>query len=193
MADPIFEVEDGTGKSDANALISVDDADQIMENYSSSTDWSGVEDVEGESEEEKAARQLAAKENAIREATRYLNLHYVWDGYKILYTQACQWPRYEMYDEDGWVVASNIVPERVKEACAYLALKVIASDILLEDFDNESRVKKTKDVVGPLTEEREYVDGGESPEKTYQVVDRLIAPFTIGDGEVFHETNLERG
>ena len=172
----IFTVEDGSGIDDANALVSVADADQIMENYGNSSDWSGASQAE--------------KEMAIREATRYLNFHYVWDGYKVYEDQTCQWPRYEIYDEDDNYIDEDIVPERVKEACAYLALQSILGDTLLEDHENESKVKKTKDVVGPLTEEREYVIG-ENPGKSYQIVDKLLSSFII-NGEAFNATDLER-
>lgn len=158
----IFTVEDGTGLSTANALISVAEADQIMENYGDPINWSGATQVN--------------KEAAIRMATRYLNLHYTWYGYKVDIDQALQWPRYSVYDEDANSIAYNEIPVRVKEACAYLALKSIEGDTLLEDFANESKVKKTKDVVGPLTEEREYVQG-EDPEKMYQTADQLVYPF----------------
>ena len=84
---------------------------------------------------------------------------------------------------------SDAVPHRVKEACAYLAIKVVDGDTLIEDFESESKVKRTKDVVGPLTEEREYVTG-EDPDKTYQVVDQLVMPFVIS--ESFFSTDLER-
>lgn len=167
-----FVVENGTGLSTANALISVAEADQITENYGNSTDWSDATDPQ--------------KENAIRQATRYLNLHYIWSGRKIFKTQGCQFPRYELYDEDDNSVANNVIPDRVKEACAYLALQVIEGDVLLEDFERESAVKKTVDKIGPLTEMREYV-GSESPEKTYQVVDALVLPFIIGG----HGTDIE--
>lgn len=171
-----FVVEDGSGLSTANALISVAAADQITENYGASSDWSGA--------------AQAVKENAIRESTRYLNFHYAWSGYKVEIDQACQWPRFSVYDEDFNSIDSDVIPERVKEACAYLALQVVEGDTLLEDFDNKSNVKKTKDVIGPITEEREYTGGGESPEKTYQVVDRLVAPFIV-TGSYFG-TELER-
>lgn len=171
-----FIVETGAVVENANALVSVIDADQIMENFGNSTDWSGA--------------TQAAKEAAIREATRYLNINYVWAGWKVDVDQTCQWPRYDTYDEDGNAIDSDIVHQLVKEACAYLALQVIEGDTLLEDFQNESKVKKTKDVIGPLTEEREYVVG-ETPEKTYSVVEKLITPFII-NGTTFNSTDLER-
>lgn len=171
-----FIVEDGSVVADANALVSVADALQIIENFGASTDWAGASEAE--------------KQMAIREATRFLNINYVWAGYKTDSDQTCQWPRYSVYDEDGYAIDTDIVPEKVKEACTYLALKAIEGDTLIEDFENESKVKKTKDVVGPLTEEREYVVG-ESPEKTYSIVEKLLTPFII-NGEGFYATDLER-
>ena len=170
-----FIVEDGTGLPNANSLISVADATLIIENYGNSTDWVNASEDE--------------KENALRQATRYLDLHYSWTGYKREPDQALQWPRYETYDEDGNLMDSDAVPSRVLQACAYLAVKETEGDILLEDFDNESKVKKTKDVVGPITEEREYVLG-EAPDKTYQTVDKLVDPFVYGEAQGM--TELER-
>lgn len=173
-----FIVETGEGLSTANSLMSVADADQIIENFGDSTDWSGA--------------TTAEKEAALRQATRYLDLHYSWAGYKIDADQALQWPRFSTYDEDGNAIDSDAIPSRVEQACAYLAVKNIEGDILLEDFDNESKVKKTKDVIGPITEEREYVHG-EDPDKTYQTVDRLVSPFVYGEADdSFNSTDLVR-
>ncbi len=162
-----FVVEDGTGLSNANSLMSVADADQILENYDDPSSWSTATD--------------AVKENSLRQATRYLNYNYIWDGAKTVSTQALQWPRVRTYDEDELLIASDEIPQRVLEACAHLALQDL-TDTLIDDQQNESQVKKTKDVIGPITEEREYVHG-ESPDKTYTVVDLLVAPFVIGDAD----------
>jgi len=171
-----FIVEDGGSYSDANAYCTVAEADQITENFGNSTDWSGATDAE--------------KEAAIRQATRYLDLNYVWAGWKADIDQALQWPRYDMYDEDSNYISESTIPEKLKQACAYLAVKVIEGDTLLEDLQNESKVKKTKDVIGPLTEEREYVSG-ENPEKTYAVAEKLIVWWVV-NGSSFSSTDLER-
>lgn len=171
-----FIVETGAVVTGANALVSLADALQIIENYGASTDWTDATDDE--------------KKMAIREATRYLNINYIWAGYKVDEDQTCQWPRYSMTDEDGYDIDADIVHKQVKEACTHLALRYIQGDVLIPDFDDEAKVKKTKDVVGPITEEREYVVG-ESPEKTYSIVEKLLSPFII-NGEVFHSTDLER-
>lgn len=163
----IFTVEDGTGLTAANSILSVADADQIMENYDDPAAWTAATDD--------------VKENALRQATRYLNYMYVWDGYKTVTTQGCQWPRYPVYDEDGTLIDSDVTPKRVQEACAYLAMQaVVDGDVLIPDNQNEGIVKKTKDVIGPITEEREYLYG-EEPDKQYTVVEMLIEPFVIGD------------
>jgi len=157
-----FIVEDGSGKGDANAFLSVVEADQIMENYGASADWSAADNT--------------VKENGIREATRFMNMQYVWKGWRVYTTQSLQWPRSECYDDEDNIVNSEIVPERVKEACAYLALKVVEGRTLLEDLENAATVKRTKDVIGPLTEEIEYVKGEEAG-VNWQVADKLVMPY----------------
>lgn len=171
-----FVVEDGSVVADANSLVSVVDADQINLDLENDSDW--------------IAAIQAEKERALRLATRYLNLCFVWDGYKADVDQTCQWPRYSMYDEDANAIDYDIVPEAVKEACTYLAIQVIAGDTLIEDQENESKVKKTKDVVGPLTEEREYVIG-ENPGKSYTIIEKLLNNFIV-NGSSYSATDVER-
>jgi len=158
-----FIVEDGSGLYNANALITVEEADEVNSNYGASTVWSGADQ--------------AAKENAIREATRFMNVHYQWKGYRTYSAQALQWPRYECYDDEGNDIDIDIIPNKVKEACAYLALKVAEGRNLLEDLENAQKVKRTKDVIGPLTEEIEYAGIGESPGVDWQIADKLVAPY----------------
>jgi len=164
-----FIVEDGTGLSNANALITVAEADQIMENYSSSADWSGVEGI--------AEEIQATKENAIREATRFMNVEYQWKGYRTYIMQALQWPRVYCYDDEDNDIDSDIIPDKIKEACSYLALKVAEGRTLLEDLENAQKVKRTKDVIGPLAEEIEYAGAGEDPGVNWQIADKLVAPY----------------
>lgn len=171
-----FIVEDGSVVTNANSLVSIVDADQINLDFENDADW--------------IAAAQAVKERALRLATRFLNINYIWAGYKVDEDQTTQWPREEMYDEDGNLIDNDIVHQLVKEACTYLAIKVIDGDTLLEDLENESKVKKTKDVVGPITEEREYIVG-ENPGKTYPVTEKLISPFIINGGS-YSAVDLER-
>ena len=171
-----FIVEDGSGYENSNAFLTVEEADQIIENYGNSAVWS--------------AALKTKKEDAIRQATRYMNTAYRWKGYKVYVDQNLQFPRYECYDEDDNYVDHETIPEKVKEACAYLALKVVEGVILLEDVESTERIKRTKDVIGPLTEEIEYVNG-DVPGREFQIADRLVSPFVTSNGLL--TTDLERG
>lgn len=169
-----FIVEDGTGLDDANALITTDEADEIISNYGNSVDWSGASPT--------------TKKNAIRVATRFMDYNYQWKGYKTYSTQALQWPRLYMTDEDDNEIESDIIPEKVKEACATLALKVVEGTTLLEDVESSSMVKRKKEIVGPITEETEYVSG-EAPGTTFQVADRLVKFYVLNK---YRGKDLER-
>lgn len=157
-----FTVETGKGYTNSNALLTVAEADQIVENYGNSADWSAAS--EGE------------KKNAIREATRYMNTAYPWKGYKTYSDQALQWPRIECYDEDDNYVDHETIPEKIKQACAYLALKVIEGIILLEDVESTERISRISQTVGPISESIEYISG-DTPGKEFQVADRLVSPY----------------
>ena len=72
-----------------------------------------------------------------------------------------------------------------------MAVKAIEGDTLLPDFTNESKVKKSKEAVGPLTDEKEYVTG-ESPDKTYSVADQLVESFMAGGSGGNYGTEIVR-
>jgi hypothetical protein len=160
-----FVVEDGTGKTDSNALVSEADSVQYHENHSDPTGWSGAD--------------TPTKENAIREATQYLELYYNWKGNKSNSGQALQWPRGGMEDRDGYGLASDVIPQDVKDACSYLALQVVSGDTLIPVQQDESAVKKFTNKIGPLTQSKEYI-GGERPTKDYPIADKLVAPYITG-------------
>jgi len=62
----------------------------------------------------------ALREEAARRATRYMEAKWRlrWKGNKTVETQVLSWPRYNVTDEDEFVVDSDIVPQGVKEAFA---------------------------------------------------------------------------
>ena len=70
-------VEDGTGLSTAESYISVADADTYHSDRGNAL-WTGTD---------------AVKEEALRQATEYLDATYDWKGSISLTTQALNWPR----------------------------------------------------------------------------------------------------
>jgi len=169
-------VEDGTGKSDAEAYVSVADADSYHTKYgTASASWGGAD--------------TADKEVALRVATRYLEAKYPndWRGQKSSNAQALAWPRagvtlddlgadMDLYVPGGYVVASDEIPQRLKDATAILASKHIEGDDLLGDVDEPGAIKRTKVKAGPIEEEIEYA-GARTRQPEYPLVRGLLSIF----------------
>ncbi|SRR5690606_1904871 len=115
-------VEDGTGLPNAEAYISVADADSYFAKRGNSA-W--------------AALTVDAKEVALRLGADYMAAVYGprWCGERLTDTQALDWPR----DEQG-------VPEAVKRANAELAVRASAGVLLA---DQGAQVKS--ETVGPIS------------------------------------------
>ena len=156
-------VEDGTGKTDAQSYLSVAEADTYHTNHSASTSWSGA--------------LTAVKEKALRLATQYLdaNYGYRWKGLRSNQTQALNWPRGYVEDNDGYAIDSDDIPQVLKDACAEIALKSL-TDTLLPDLENAAAIKSKSESIGPLSESVEYM-GGMSQIKQYTLVDRILKPI----------------
>lgn len=153
-------VEDGSGLTNADAYVSVADADAYIAKVSGSASWT--------------AASTSAKELAIRQGTAYLDNRYRsrWRGRRMHDTQALAWPRAYAVDDDGYGVESDIVPSKVKDATAEAALRALAGT-LMADLTNPGTVSRTRKKVGPLETETEYV-GGNSPVPVYRVIDALL-------------------
>lgn len=125
-----LEIEDGTGKANAEAYISVADADTYHGNRGNAA-W--------------AALATPAKEAALRQAADFMCTALRWSGARATATQALDWPRTGT-ELNGFQVASDVVPEVVRRACAELALRASSGSLLP---DAEPVV--TEETVGPLT------------------------------------------
>lgn len=165
-------VEDGTIVAGAESYISVTDASTYHSNRGN-TAWA-------------ALTSDAVREQCLRKATDYMLQAYrgVWKGQRVSSAQALDWPRYSVYTEDldaplsygdtAFLVASNIVPTEVKNACAELALKS-ATASLNPDLGKDI-ISQT---VGPIS--TTYKDS--SPQqKRYQAIDMMLRPYLDFNG-----------
>ena len=150
-------VENGTGLSNANAYVSVADAD-ARHTLLGNSGWTG----DAEAKEAAIARATAYMEQAYRER---------WTGQRVNREQALSWPRYGVV-VDSWAVDSNIVPAEIANACAALALKAL-SDNLNADLTRAVVRKK----IGPM--ETEY-DRASPQSKQFRAVDMALAPYLKG-------------
>ena len=169
-----LEVEDGTGKDDAESYISVAGADNYH-TLRGNTAWTGAD---------------AVKEAALRKATDYMLQVYRlrWKGTRVSGNQSLDWPRnwverddYTYVKQNGTAMIggfqyypSDEVPVEVQRACAELALKAL-SETLAPDIGRRTLREKV-DVI-----EVEYDPN--SPQYTlYRAVDNMLAPLLGGSG-----------
>ena len=157
----LFVVETGSGLSTANSYLSVADADTYHSNVTRSSDWS--------------AATAAVKQNALIVATQYLDIHYQgrWRGYRASGTQALAWPRASVEDDDGYWLDSASLPQRLKDACAEMALRVVLGDDLLGTVTETGEVVSESVTVGPISESKSYA-GGKPYGYEYPKLDALV-------------------
>lgn len=148
-----LEVEDGTGKANAEAYISVADADTYFSDRGY-TLWATLSTPE--------------KEQALRRSTDYMEAVYgpQWLGEKSTTTQALSWPR------TGTDYASDLIPRPVARANAELAFRA-ASGELAPDLG--AQVKQ--ETVGPISVT--YADGARQQVR-FQAVDAMLQGLLNG-------------
>ena len=131
-----FTVEDGTGLSNANSYLAVADADSYFADRGNE-DW--------------AAQDTTAKEQALVRATFAINawLRGKWRGAKFTATQSLAWPRSGVVDEDGYELATDAVPQPVKDATAEVALIELTERFLQTSVDRSNMVASQS--VGPIS------------------------------------------
>ncbi|HNY81066.1 MAG: hypothetical protein RBS72_22010 [Sedimentisphaerales bacterium] len=158
---PVFVVEDGTGLSTANSYLSVADADTYHANITRSTNWSSATQTE--------------KENALIVATQYLDIRFQgrWRGYRNTRSQALSWPRYSVEDDDGYVLDATALPQKLQDACAEMALRVVLGDDLLGTVTETGEVVSESVSVGPISESKTYA-GGKPYGYEYPKLDALV-------------------
>lgn len=155
-------VETGSGLSNANAYVSVADAD-ARHAAAGFTNWATLNTTE--------------KEQAIVRATVYMEQAFRnrWKGTRLKREQALSWPRYGA-TVDGFDLPSNEVPADITNACADLALKAAAGD-LAPDLERGLIRKK----IGPIEKEWDR----NSPQATrYRNVDMALAPYLKGSSSM---------
>ncbi|MBP7548670.1 MAG: hypothetical protein KA761_00170 [Gemmatimonadaceae bacterium] len=147
-------VEDGTGKTDAEA-------------YGSLAEFKAhVLAFHGDVLRDKGDDEC---ERALRRATLFLDIQFEYGGSRSTAAQALEFPRTGLSDDGGYAVSG--VPTRLKKATFELAKRAIAED-LMPDIERANRVK-SESVAGISVT---YAD--DAPEsKLYRVAEKLVRPF----------------
>jgi hypothetical protein len=119
--------EDGTGLANANSYADVADGDAFHEAHLYAADWTGA--------------STGTKTAALVFATRLIDAHYQFRGFKAHSAQALQWPRDFARDDDalsapvfGGLIAraeyfaSDVVPKVLRDATIETARELIKDD-----------------------------------------------------------------
>lgn len=124
-----FIVEDGTGVEDATSYVSVAEADDyftIDPNFFAT--WDALETDD--------------KEHLLAWSTRVLDQKTDWKGYLTDEAQSLRWPRTYVYARDNVLIASDEIPEQLKEATFELAKWLHSNDPTTgQDVDWLKRMK----------------------------------------------------
>jgi hypothetical protein len=125
-----------------------------------------LKDISGKSDD-----QLGAALNA---ATEYMDIRFIFVGYREEVAQALEWPRRLAYDARGSRVVG--VPQAVKDACCGYAFLALSTELMPSPTrDSSGLVVKSKDEkVGPISESVDYdhLAGYNMP--VYPAIDRLL-------------------
>jgi len=140
-------VEDGTGKADANAYVSVAYVSAYLAETGNDAAWL-------------ALASEALREHAIVKATRYIDQRYArrfLDDRRVR-TQALEWPRNDIYDQSGQLwIASNEVPPGIQKATAEYAQRASVGAIeLITDPTSSRTPMETKKKIGPIEKSEKF-------------------------------------
>ena len=94
-----------------------------------------------------ALTTAALKQTALMAATQRLEQE-TYDGYKVSTSQRLKWPRYWLFDEDGFAVPSTSIPMQVKNAMFEEALWLLSNPTAQDPSGLEGFKRIT---VGPVT------------------------------------------
>lgn len=155
-------VEDGAGKSDANALLSLSGlkayADERGISYSAYTD--------------------DQMNSAIVRASAFLTNAFVWDGLKVHgRDQTMAWPRVNMTDREGWVIPSTEVPREVLAACAEIAFYEAATPGAMNPSVVLADKVRSKQIGSIRVEYANLFTSASDARPTLTVIHDLLAPF----------------
>jgi hypothetical protein len=158
-------VEDGTGLSNADALVS-------LAAFKAYCDALGLS---------YAAYSDTELEQAIRRASLHMTNGFRWKGYPVkprgAGNQALAWPRYDVTDEYGYSVDYTSVPPEVANATCEIALREAETPgIMTPDYTPGERVKSER--FGPVSFEYDMsVAGAESSRPVLLKVRDMIGKF----------------
>lgn len=107
-------------------------------------------------------------------AVRHLERSYVWKGVRVNSTQAREWPRYISGYVEGFPVATDAIPQAIKDAQCEMAYRISQGDTPDATIENGA-IQSKREKVDVIEEETVYARSRER--QAYPIVDGLVAPY----------------
>lgn len=161
--------EDGTGLANANTYGSIAESNA----YATQRGWTAW-----------LALSDADKEKHLLLAMDYMRAKYRgrWKGIRVRDNMSLDHPRFDFYDVDHYLIASNIVHVDVKNAQFELAERSRTQTLLPDVSSANSGALKSETVeAGSVKRSREWF-GGKEQYARFSAVDGLLKPYLV-DGE----------
>ncbi len=132
---------------------------------------------------------LDQKEESLRLGTQYLDNVYAqrWKGRRKEELQALAWPRVEIEDFDGFIIDTDSLPQKLKDATAESAIRNITeSDGLFPDLENQGFIKSQFDKIDVLSTKTEFAGAGGTPTgvKSFRIIDALLSSLIFLSGRL---------
>jgi hypothetical protein len=159
-------VETGSGSATAESYISLANADLYFAAHGSPAEWTGLTD--------------AAKESALRYAAAWMDEHYRWLGV-ISYPstpQKLDWPRAGVVDNEGRVIASDSIPQAIKDLQCEAALRHIKFAVN-KSFERGGQIQSRSAQGASISY---FGSASVTPADPY--LDSLAAPYVAASGNV---------
>ena len=163
-------IEDGTIVTDAEAYISVANADTYLAKFGKDAVWS--------------TKTVQQKEVLVRSSRLYMDTKYNWKGVQASQGHSTNWPRSEVYIEDT-LLSDEFIPADISNVNALLAAEAASNDLYrnVDGGTTGQLVKSSEDQVGPLRTKTEYYDGANlsgGSQISFTEVDAILKPYTLG-------------
>lgn len=111
-----FEQETGTGSSTSTSYVSIANFLQYWEDRDSTIHTA------------LSALSTDNQQRLLNRATKYIDNNYHFQGTAKSNTQALQFPRYDLYDRNGYQVSSSVIPTDVQNATYEVAREIYRVD-----------------------------------------------------------------
>ena len=162
-----FVIENGQGLNNANTFVSVEYADAYVATYGNDSLW--------------LASSAAEKRDALRQASRWLSMRHRFYGETVRIDQALAFPRFGLFDENGFFVTHETVPLRVQEATVVVAIAIRNNTFAPFPAEPaESNVTSESISVGPISLSTGYAGARTTGIETQlPLVRQLLRPFLL--------------